>query len=45
MRVALLTDIHIGPTVGQKRMETIARLTNDLNPGEDISNWIHLAFR
>lgn len=32
VRVALLTDIHIGPTVGQKRMETIARLTNDLNP-------------
>ncbi|KAK6766287.1 hypothetical protein RB195_025902 [Necator americanus] len=32
LRVALLTDLHIGPTVGQKRMETIVRLTNKLEP-------------
>ncbi|WKY16574.1 hypothetical protein Q1695_001319 [Nippostrongylus brasiliensis] len=32
LRVALLSDLHIGPTVGRTRMETIARLTNELNP-------------
>ncbi|PIO75556.1 hypothetical protein TELCIR_02390 [Teladorsagia circumcincta] len=33
LRLALLSDLHIGPTVGQKRMEKIAELTNQLNPG------------
>ncbi|KJH44517.1 Ser/Thr phosphatase family protein [Dictyocaulus viviparus] len=32
LRVALLSDLHIGPTVGRQRIETIARLTNKLNP-------------
>uniref|UniRef100_A0A7I5EER9 Metallophos domain-containing protein n=1 Tax=Haemonchus contortus TaxID=6289 RepID=A0A7I5EER9_HAECO len=32
LRVALLSDLHIGPTVGQKRMEKIAQITNELNP-------------
>uniref|UniRef100_A0A0K0D2C5 Metallophos domain-containing protein n=1 Tax=Angiostrongylus cantonensis TaxID=6313 RepID=A0A0K0D2C5_ANGCA len=32
LRVVLLSDLHIGPTVGQKRMERIVQLTNDLNP-------------
>ncbi|VDM61333.1 unnamed protein product [Angiostrongylus costaricensis] len=32
LRVALLSDLHIGPTVGQKRMERIVQLTNGLDP-------------
>ncbi|KAK6033170.1 Ser/Thr phosphatase family protein [Ostertagia ostertagi] len=32
LRLALLSDLHIGPTVGQTRMEKIAQLTNKLNP-------------
>ncbi|VDK42770.1 unnamed protein product [Cylicostephanus goldi] len=32
VKVALLSDLHIGPTVGQKRMSRIAELTNDLDP-------------
>lgn len=30
--IVLITDIHIGPTVGKNRVETIVRLANDLNP-------------
>ncbi|KHJ82297.1 hypothetical protein OESDEN_18010, partial [Oesophagostomum dentatum] len=33
VKVALLSDLHIGPTVGQKRMSKIVELTNKLNPG------------
>ncbi|EPB78365.1 Ser/Thr phosphatase family protein [Ancylostoma ceylanicum] len=32
VKVVLLTDLHIGPTVGQKRMQKIVELTNRLNP-------------
>ncbi|KAL6723100.1 hypothetical protein Aduo_018141 [Ancylostoma duodenale] len=32
VKVVLLTDLHIGPTVGQKRMKKIVELTNKLNP-------------
>ncbi|CAD6190513.1 unnamed protein product [Caenorhabditis auriculariae] len=30
--IALLSDIHIGPSVGRTRMETIVKLTNKLKP-------------
>lgn len=33
VRIALLTDVHIGPTVGKKRVERIVKLTNSIHPG------------
>ncbi|CAB3399446.1 unnamed protein product [Caenorhabditis bovis] len=30
--LALLTDIHIGPTVGRRRISTIVKMTNELKP-------------
>ena len=35
-RVALLSDIHLGPTVGLTKMEMIAQMVNDLNPGFSV---------
>lgn len=30
--IALLTDVHIGPTVGRERIRRIVSLTNSLQP-------------
>ena len=32
-RIALLSDVHIGPTVGRSDINRITKLTNSLNPG------------
>lgn len=32
-RIALLTDMHVGPTVGRKRVEEIVQLVNQEKPG------------
>ena len=37
LRVALLTDVHIGPTVGKARMSTIVDVVNGETPGASIS--------
>ena len=33
LRVALLSDIHLGPTVGFNALNRIVGITNDLKPG------------
>ena len=32
-KIVLLSDIHLGPTVGKARLETAVQITNSLNPG------------
>lgn len=34
VKIALLTDIHIGPSIGKSRVEKIVKMTNELNPGD-----------
>jgi predicted MPP superfamily phosphohydrolase len=33
-RIVLLTDLHIGPGVGRRRIEQIVEITNELNAGK-----------
>nr|XP_015224017.1 PREDICTED: transmembrane protein with metallophosphoesterase domain isoform X1 [Lepisosteus oculatus] len=34
-KLVLLSDIHLGPTVGKSRLEMIVSMVNQLQPGED----------
>ncbi|XP_038662782.1 transmembrane protein with metallophosphoesterase domain isoform X2 [Scyliorhinus canicula] len=45
LRMVLLADIHLGPTVGRTKLEMVVKMVNELNPGNhdyysvDITNW------
>ncbi|GMT35991.1 hypothetical protein PFISCL1PPCAC_27288 [Pristionchus fissidentatus] len=32
VKIALLTDIHIGPSIGKTRIEKVVKMTNEINP-------------
>lgn len=43
--IALLSDFHIGPTVGRKRIEKVVNITNALHPGHCCFRIIKLLLR
>lgn len=42
LKIALITDVHIGPSVGRSRVQHIVGLTNELNPGSEDDDFCHL---
>lgn len=44
VKLALLTDVHIGPSVGRTRVQQIVDLTNSLRPGESLLPFVLVLF-
>uniref|UniRef100_A0A8C1H1L5 Transmembrane protein with metallophosphoesterase domain n=1 Tax=Cyprinus carpio TaxID=7962 RepID=A0A8C1H1L5_CYPCA len=48
LRFVLLSDIHLGPTVGRSKLQRIVTMVNELNPGNhdyytaDVEGWFEL---